>query len=101
SIILGSQCKVMVKKLQFIDGNSDKFWQIAVDGNQHTVTYGRNGSTGQSKTKTFSTAEDCLADAEKLYREKIKKGYSEDGSVTPAAKQATGSRPATSATQNK
>ena len=91
----------MVKKLQYIDGTSDKFWQITVDGNKHTVTYGRNGSAGQSKTKTFSTAEDCLADAEKLYREKIKKGYSEDGSVTPAAKEAAGSRPATPAAQNK
>lgn len=71
----------MFKHLKFIDGTSDKFWEIQTSGNSHTVTYGRNGTDGQSKTKTFDTEEACLADAEKLVREKTKKGYSEDGTV--------------------
>jgi len=71
----------MFKHLKYIDGTSDKFWEIQTSGDSHTVTYGRNGTDGQSKTKTFDTEEACLADAEKLIREKTKKGYSEDGTV--------------------
>src|SRR5690606_32335739 len=73
--------KLMFKHLKYIDGTSDKFWEIQTSGSSHTVTYGRNGTDGQSKTKTFDTEEACLADAEKLVREKKKKGYSEDGTV--------------------
>ena len=71
----------MFKHLKYIDGNSDKFWEIETSGNSHTVTYGRNGTDGQSKTKTFDSEEACLKDAEKLINDKTKKGYSEDGTV--------------------
>lgn len=85
----------MFKHLKFIDGTSDKFWEIQTDGLTHVVTYGRNGTAGQSKSKSFSTEEACLKDAEKLITEKQKKGYSEDGTVVekkdavPAKKSAT------------
>src|SRR5690606_32168184 len=71
----------MFKHLKYIDGNSDKFWEIETSGASHTVTYGRNGTDGQSKTKSFDSEEACLKDAEKLINEKTKKGYSEDGTV--------------------
>ncbi|AWH84230.1 hypothetical protein HYN59_03485 [Flavobacterium album] len=71
----------MIKHLQYTDDTSDKFWQIEVTGNSHTVTFGRSGTSGQAKTKDFDTDEACLADAEKLIKEKIKKGYSENGTA--------------------
>ncbi|MEL1245250.1 DUF6493 family protein [Flavobacterium sp. DGU11] len=71
----------MIKHLQYTDDTSDKFWQIEVTGNSHTVTFGRSGTSGQAKTKDFDTDEACLADAEKLVKEKTKKGYSENGTV--------------------
>ena len=71
----------MFKHLKFIDGTSDKFWEIQTNDATHTVTYGRNGTSGQSKSKTFDSEEACLKDAEKLINEKTKKGYSEDGTV--------------------
>ncbi|WP_293944494.1 MULTISPECIES: DUF6493 family protein [unclassified Sphingobacterium] len=71
----------MFKHLKYIDGTSDKFWEIQTVGVTHTVTYGRNGTAGQSKSKTFDSEEACLKDAEKLIAEKTKKGYSEDGTV--------------------
>ncbi|MFD2970200.1 DUF6493 family protein [Sphingobacterium bambusae] len=71
----------MFRHLKYIDGNSDKFWQIEQEGNTHTVTYGKNGTSGQSKTKTFDSEEASVKDAEKLTNEKIKKGYSDDGTV--------------------
>lgn len=72
----------MKKHLKYIDGNSDKFWQIEASGLQFTVTYGKNGTSGVSQTKTFATDDECLKNAEKLLAEKIKKGYSENGEVT-------------------
>lgn len=72
----------MKKHLKFIDGTSDKFWQIEVSGLAHTVTYGKNGTSGTTQTKSFASAEECLKSAEKLLSEKIKKGYSDDGQVT-------------------
>ncbi|MCV9932955.1 DUF6493 family protein [Flavobacterium sp. LS1R47] len=75
----------MKKHLKFIDGNSDKFWQIEVTGLEYTVTYGKNGTSGTSQTKSFATDEESLKVAKKLLDEKIKKGYSENGDVTVAA----------------
>ena len=71
----------MNKHLKYIDDTSDKFWQIEAIGNQFTVTYGKNGTSGVSKSKSFDTEEECLKAAEKLLNEKIKKGYSENGEV--------------------
>lgn len=71
----------MKKHLKYIDGTSDKFWQIEAQGIQFTVTYGKNGTAGTSQTKTFSTEVECLKMAEKLVAEKVKKGYSESGEV--------------------
>ncbi|AYN04677.1 DUF6493 family protein [Flavobacterium sp. 140616W15] len=79
----------MKKHLKYIDGNSDKFWQIEVTGLEYTVTYGKNGTSGTSQTKKFATADECLKTAEKLVAEKEKKGYSETGDVTIASKPKT------------
>ena len=65
----------MKKHLHFKDEKSDKFWKIEVSGNNHTVTYGRTGSSGVSKTKTFDDDSLAQKDAEKLIKSKIKKGY--------------------------
>ncbi len=77
----------MFKHLKYVDGTSDKFWEIQTAGSTHTVTYGRNGTGGQSKSKTFDSEEACLKDAEKLISEKTKKGYSEDGTVGADSKE--------------
>lgn len=75
----------MKKHLEFVDESSDKFWEIETSGNSFTVTYGRNGTSGQSQTKTFTEEDKCIREAEKLIAEKIRKGYSEDGQVILAA----------------
>lgn len=70
----------MKKHLIYKDTKSDKFWQIEVDGNSHTVVYGKTGSKGISKTKEFDSIEKALKDAEKLVKAKIKKGYTSSNS---------------------
>lgn len=71
----------MKKHLKYIDGTSDKFWQIEVFGTDYKVTYGKNGTSGTIQTKSFATPEECLKMSEKILAEKIKKGYSETGEV--------------------
>ena len=66
----------------FQDGNSQKFWNIEVEGTGFTVTFGKLGTAGQSSSKSFDSAEKCQKEADKLIGEKTKKGYiesSEDG----------------------
>lgn len=77
--------------LEFHDTTSNKFWQIEVNDIQHTVTYGKTNTDGQSKSKTFETAELCLKDAEKLIKSKKAKGYAELGetAVIPEKKSRT------------
>ncbi|EMF92177.1 leucine rich repeat protein [Leptospira santarosai str. ST188] len=67
----------MKKYLTYQDEGSNKFWSIDVSGSTFTVTFGKVGSSGQSSVKTFHDEQECLKEAEKLLREKLKKGYLE------------------------
>jgi predicted DNA-binding WGR domain protein len=76
---------MMKKYLEYNDEKSSKFWEIQVDGNIHTVRYGKTGVSGQTKTKTFTDESEAIKDAEKLVSTKVKKGYVEvslDASTT-------------------
>lgn len=59
------------------DDKSNKFWQISLDGAGYTVIYGRIGTSGQSQQKRFDNEEKCSAEADKIIREKMAKGYVE------------------------
>ena len=73
------------RRFELVEGSSSKFWAIAVDGNSHTVSYGRIGTKGQTKTKSFADGAAATKDAEKLIGQKTRKGYKE---VTVRAKDA-------------
>ena len=62
---------------EFIGGNSRKFWEITVTGSEATVRYGRIGTDGQSKTKSFDDEAAAARHAERLIAAKTKKGYTE------------------------
>lgn len=66
-----------MRRFEYKDEKSNKFWEIKVEGESHTVRYGRIGSNGQTKTKEFDSAEDAEEDAAKLIKSKVKKGYEE------------------------
>jgi hypothetical protein len=53
----------------------EKFWEIRVAGPEHTVRFGRRGTTGQTRTKTFPDATAADRDARRLLAEKEAKGY--------------------------
>ncbi len=66
-----------MRTFQFSDAKSHKFWTIDVHGSDFTVTYGKVGTAGQTQTKSFPSADNARAEADKLIREKTGKGYRE------------------------
>ncbi len=69
----------LTASLVFKDGTSNKFWRIQLDGQSHTVCFGRIGTDGQTQTKEFGSDEEAKKSCEKLIAEKRKKGYVDDG----------------------
>jgi uncharacterized protein (TIGR02996 family) len=66
-----------MRTFELSDGSSRKFWNIEVSDKTFTVTFGKLGTKGQSQTKAFKDAATAQAEADKLIREKTRKGYSE------------------------
>ncbi|CAN5604585.1 hypothetical protein BH09MYX1_BH09MYX1_24750 [soil metagenome] len=62
---------------ELVDGSAAKFWEVSLDGASYTTRYGRIGASGQSTTKSASSAANAEVEAAKLIAEKTKKGYAE------------------------
>ncbi len=72
-------------RLVSVLGASRKFWEGTVDGKRLTVRWGRIGSAGQSKTKSFSDGAAVTKELNRLLAEKRGKGYVADrGSSRPS-----------------
>ena len=65
------------RELVFMDAKSSKFWNIRLDGDSHTVNYGRMNTDGQTKTKEFADSDAATSHRDKLVQEKVRKGYQE------------------------
>jgi DNA ligase-1 len=76
-MIMTEAASTAARRFEFSAGNSNKFWECSVNGSEVTVRFGRIGTQGQTKVKSFSDAAAAAKDAEKLIHEKIGKGYSE------------------------
>jgi len=82
-----------MRRFEFVDSTSNKFWEVEVKGKTLNVTFGKIGTKGQSKPKDFTTPEKAKAEMEKLIKEKTGKGYVEvGGKVLKAAKPAAGKK---------
>ena len=76
-----------MRRFEFVDSTSNKFWEVEVKGKTLNVTFGKIGTKGQSKPKDFATPEKAKAEMEKLIKEKTGKGYAEvGGKVVKVAK---------------
>ncbi|VTR99251.1 DNA ligase [Tuwongella immobilis] len=62
---------------EFRDAKSAKFWAVAQSGSDMTTRWGKIGSAGQSKTKSFATPAAAQSAIEKLISEKSSEGYVE------------------------
>lgn len=76
-------------RYEMVEGGSAKFWEVEVEGSAVTVRYGRIGTAGQTKRHELPDAASAAAEAAKLIKQKLKKGYAPvDGSsasTTPTA----------------
>ena len=52
-----------------------KFWNVEVSGSEMTTAYGKVGASGASSTKQFDSEAKATKEAEKLVKQKEKKGY--------------------------
>jgi DNA ligase-1 len=62
---------------EFVDGTSNKFWEIWMDGTDVTTNWGKIGTAGQTKTKSFPDEAKAKKEYDKLLAEKTGKGYTE------------------------
>jgi DNA ligase-1 len=62
---------------EFVDGASNKFWEISQAGSAMTTRWGRIGAAGQSKTKTFADEPSATKAVAKLVEDKTGEGYIE------------------------
>ena len=67
----------MTRRFEFVRGNSAKFWEISVAGNDVTVRYGRLGTDGQVQTKAFPNSTAAGRHVDKIIVDKKRKGYTE------------------------
>jgi len=65
------------RHFEFEKGSSSKFWAIERRARTVTVTFGRIGSTGQKKAKSFPSDEKAVQEQKRLIAEKTRKGYRE------------------------
>jgi DNA ligase-1 len=66
-----------VRRFEFSEGRSNKFWEISTVGTEVTVRFGRIGTEGQTQLKSFPDAAAAAKHVAKLIGEKVKKGYQE------------------------
>lgn len=74
-----------MRRFEFKEGTSSKFWEIDVEGKDLTVRFGKIGTNGQTQLKSFPTEEKAKAERDKLIREKTGKGYVETGEAAEPA----------------
>ena len=72
------------RRFEFVEGSSSKFWEVEVEGPRMTVCFGKVGTAGSPKDKTFASAAESEREAAKLIAEKTKKGYVEVGATAPS-----------------
>lgn len=75
-----------LRRFEYIEDNSSKFWEVSLQGATYTVTYGRIGAKGTRQSKALATPTDAMNAVDKLVTEKLSKGYVEvtEPVTTPA-----------------
>jgi len=67
----------MKRRFEFVEGTSNKFWEVSVSNSQVSVTFGRIGTAGQRHNKSFTNPSAAQQHADKLIQQKLAKGYVE------------------------
>ncbi len=70
-----SAAGVVVRRFEMKEGGESKFWEVAVEDREMRVRFGKLGTAGRVTTKTLDSNALATREADKLVREKTKKGY--------------------------
>ena len=62
---------------EFVEGTSNKFWEIKLEGTSVRTRYGKIGTDGQQSLKEYASEALARKEYDKLVVEKTKKGYVE------------------------
>lgn len=73
-----------MRRLEYIGGGSQKFWEGVRDNTDVVLSWGRLGTAGQSKRKEFASVEAAEEFLAKQAGDKVKKGYVEVGAARVA-----------------
>lgn len=73
----GGGDKATPRYFEFVEGTSNKFWEIKLDGTSVRTRYGKIGTGGQQTLKEFDSVDKANKEYDKLVNEKTKKGYEE------------------------
>lgn len=63
-----------VRRFEFQQGKSNKFWQVSQSGEELVIEFGKIGTDGQKKSKLFASADAAQKQLESLVRQKVNKG---------------------------
>jgi predicted DNA-binding WGR domain protein len=74
-----------MRRFEFVQGTSAKFWTADTEGNNFVVVFGRLGTPGQRKEKAFPTPEAAQRELDKKIAEKLREGYHEVATSSAAA----------------
>jgi predicted DNA-binding WGR domain protein len=65
------------RRFEYKEGVSRKFWEVGTQGGSLTICFGRLGTAGQVREKTFDDAPRAEREMAKLIAEKTANGYVE------------------------
>jgi predicted DNA-binding WGR domain protein len=85
-----------MRRFEFVEGTSAKFWMAEVEGTNFIVVYGRLGTPGQRKEKAFPSEDGARKELDKKIAEKLREGYHEVA-ADAAASAPTGAKGAAAA----
>ncbi|HNX58970.1 MAG TPA: DUF2262 domain-containing protein [Spirochaetota bacterium] len=74
----------MTRYFEFRNDTSDKFWEIRLDRKTVSLRWGKRGTNGQSKDKSFDHEDDAKKEFEKMISSKIREGYEEKNTAADA-----------------
>lgn len=74
-----------MRRFEFTEGSSAKFWEAAVEASAFVVVYGRIGAAGQRKEKVFPSADLAMKEHDRKVAEKLREGYREVSSNAAAS----------------
>jgi predicted DNA-binding WGR domain protein len=90
----------VLRYFEFVDGSSNKFWEIVADEKTVKTRYGKIGTSGQTTVKEFSSDVEVSKEVARLVSEKTKKGYIEPASKAQPTDLSVAKEPSSSGVNN-